>query len=44
MRSFLINKNLSLHYWLTKRIGKRKAFLVANTIEKEILLFGREQI
>jgi len=44
MRSFLINKNLSLYYWLKKRIGKKGAFWVANTIEKVILIFGREQI
>ena len=44
MRSFLINKNLSLYYWLKKIIGKRGAFLVANTIEKVILAFGRERV
>jgi hypothetical protein len=44
MRSFLINKNLSLYYWLKKRIGKRGAFRVANTFEKLILIFGREQV
>jgi len=44
MRSFLINKNLSFYYWLKKRIGKREAILVAATIEKAILMFGREQI
>jgi len=44
MKSFLINKNLSLYYWLKKRIGKREAFWVANTIEKGILIFGREQM
>ena len=44
MRSFLINKNLSLYYWLKKTIGKRGAFLVANTIEKVILAFGRERV
>jgi len=43
MRSFLINKNLSLYYWLKKRIGKKRAFWVANTIEKGLLIFGREQ-
>jgi hypothetical protein len=43
MRSLLINKNLSLYYWLRKRIGKRRAFGVANTIEKVIIIFGREQ-
>jgi hypothetical protein len=44
MRSFLINKNLSFYYWLRKRIGKRGALRVANTFEKAILIFGREQI
>jgi len=44
MRSFLINKNISLYYWLKKRIGKTIAFEVANTIEKVILIFGRERI
>jgi len=44
MRSFLINKNLSLYYWLKKKIGKRGGFWVANSIEKVILLFGREQL
>jgi hypothetical protein len=44
MRSFLINKNLSLYYWLKRRIEKREALLVATTIEKAILIFGREQI
>jgi hypothetical protein len=44
MRSFLINKNLSLYYHLKKKIGKRIAFGVANTIEKVILVFGREKI
>jgi hypothetical protein len=44
MRSFLINKNLSFYYWLKKRIGKTGALLVATTIEKAILIFGREQI
>jgi hypothetical protein len=44
MRSFLINKNLSLYYWLKKMIGKRWAFLTANAIEKVILTFGRERV
>jgi hypothetical protein len=44
MRSFLINKNLSLYYWLRKRIGKRIALRVTNMIEKVILIFGRERI
>jgi hypothetical protein len=44
MRSFLINKNLSLYYWLKKRIGKRGGFWVANSIEKVILIFGREKV
>jgi len=43
MRSFLINKNLSLYYWLKKVIGKRGAFWVAETIENVILIFGRER-
>jgi hypothetical protein len=44
MRSFLINKNMSLYYWLRKRIGKPIAFRVANAIEKVILIFGRERM
>jgi len=44
MRSFLINKNLSLYYWLRGRIGKERAFRVANTVEKIILVFGRERV
>jgi len=44
MRSFLINKNLCLYYWLKTRIGKKGAFRVANTIEKILLVFGREQL
>ncbi len=44
MRGFLINKNLCFYYWLKKIIGKRKALGVANTIEKVILIFGREQM
>jgi drug/metabolite transporter (DMT)-like permease len=44
MRSFLINKNLSLYYWLKKRFGKRRAFWVANSFEKVVLIFGREQV
>ncbi len=43
MRSFLINKNLSLYYWLKKRIGKNRAFRLVNFVEKVILIFGREQ-
>ncbi len=42
MRGFLINKNLCLYSWLKKRIGKALAFRVANTIEKAILVLGRE--
>jgi len=42
MRSFLINKNLCIYYWLRKSIGKKRALLIANTIEKSILIFGRE--
>jgi hypothetical protein len=44
MRSFLINKNLCLYYWLKTRIGKKGAFRIANTIEKILLVFGREQV
>jgi hypothetical protein len=43
MRSFLINKNLSFYYWLRKRIGKKGAFRIAITLERIILVFGREQ-
>jgi len=42
MKSFLINKNLCIYYWLKKRIGKRRALSVANTFEKSILIFGKE--
>lgn len=41
MRSFLINKNLCFYYWLKKKIGKKWALGVANSIEKTILIFGR---
>jgi hypothetical protein len=44
MRSYLINKNLCIYYWLRKRIGKRRALSVANTFEKSILILGREVI
>jgi len=44
MRGFLINKNLCFYYWLRKKIGKRWAMEVANTIEKTILIFGREAL
>jgi len=44
MRSFLVNKNLCLYYWLRKRIGKRLAFWTAMTLEKGILTFGRERV
>lgn len=44
MRSFLINKNLCFYYWLRKRMGKKRALLVATNIEKTILIFGREVI
>jgi hypothetical protein len=43
MRSLLINKNLSFYYWLRRRIWKKVSLKVANTIEKVILIFGREQ-
>jgi hypothetical protein len=41
MRSFLINKNLSLYYWLKKRMGKESAYRVTSVFEKVILIFGR---
>ena len=44
MRSFLINKNLCLFYWLRKRIGKKRAFWVTQILETTILVFGRESI
>jgi hypothetical protein len=44
MRGFLINKNLCFYYLLRKRIGKIWAFRVANSIERAILVFGREGI
>jgi hypothetical protein len=37
MKSFLIHKNQSLYYWLRRRIGKGRAFRVANRVEKIIL-------
>jgi hypothetical protein len=43
MRSFLIKKNLSLYFWLRRRIGKERVFRVADTLEKIILIFGRER-
>ena len=44
MRSSLINKNLCFCYWLRKIIGKKGALWVTDTIEKVILIFGREVI
>jgi len=44
MRSFLINKNLSLYYLLKRKIGKKQGLAVASTIEKTLLIFGREKI
>jgi len=43
MEHFLLNKNLSLYYWLRKRIGKKRAFWVANAIEKGIHIFGKQK-
>ncbi len=43
MRSELINKNLALYYWLRGKIGKDRAFSVASTFERMILVFGRER-
>ena len=44
MRGFLINKNMSLYYWLRRKLGKAIAFRIANAIEKVILIFGRERM
>ena len=44
MRSFLVNKNLCLYYWLRKRVGKRWALRLAVSAEKVILIFGREPL
>ena len=44
MRSFLINKNLSLYYLLKRKIGKKQGLVVASTIEKTLLIFGREKM
>ena len=44
MRSFLINKNSCLYYWLKKRTGKKLAFCIAITLERGLLIFGREKI
>jgi hypothetical protein len=33
-----------LYYWLRKRIGEERALCVANTFEKILLIFGREQV
>jgi len=44
MRSFLVNKNLSLYYLLRRRIGKKLGLVVASTIEKALLIFGREKM
>ena len=43
MLSFLINKNLSLYYWLKKKIGKKNALIIANSIEDLMLILGREE-
>jgi len=44
MRSFLINKNLSLYYTLRRKIGKKHALVLACTIERALLIFGREKM
>ncbi len=44
MKSFLINKNLSLYYLLKRMIGKKWGFVVAGSIEKALLIFGREEL
>ena len=42
MRSYLINKNVGFQYWLRRKIGKKLACQVTLSLEKAILLFGRE--
>ena len=37
MRGFLIHKNQSLYHRLRRRIGRKRALRVANTVEKVIL-------
>ena len=44
MRGFLINKNLSLYYWLKKGVGKTMALRIASGLEGVILIFGREEV
>jgi len=44
MRSYLINKNLCFYYWLRRGIGKKDALRVVCTIERVVLLFGREAL
>ncbi len=44
MRGFLINKNLSLYYWLRKRIGKKWACRVAVALENCIVIFRRPRL
>jgi hypothetical protein len=44
MRSYLINKNLCLYYWLRKKVGRKQALRMATTLEKTLLIFGREVI
>jgi hypothetical protein len=44
VRSFLINKNLCLYYWLKKNFGKKRGLGVAKTIERMILVFGRDPL
>jgi hypothetical protein len=44
MRSFLIHENLASITGLKRESVGGGAFLVANSIEKVILIFGKEQI
>ena len=44
MRSFLMNKNLSLYYLLRRKFGRKRGLVVASTIEKALLIFGREKM
>ena len=39
-----MNNNLSLDNLLKRMIGKKRGLVVASTIEKAILIFGREEV
>jgi hypothetical protein len=43
MKSFLIQHNIPLDHLLKRIIGKKRSLVIARTIEKAILIFGREE-